>query len=102
MSVETLPAVPTPESNNMKPILLSLFGLSALAVSLFAQQKAKLNEPFSLGDYTYTFTGARESKELARSKHVKKKPDEGAAFLVVYYTIENMTHEPITGWDFKN
>ena len=72
-----------------------------MAVNAFAQQKVKLNEPFWFGDYTYTFTGAKESKELVRSKHTKKNPDEGAGFFVVYYTVENMTNEPITGSDFK-
>jgi hypothetical protein len=86
----------------MKATLLGLFALSALAVSSFAQQKVKLNEPFWFGDYTYTFTGAKESKELVRSKYAKKKPEEGAGFFVVYYTVENMTHEPIKGSDFKD
>ena len=59
-------------------------------------QAVKLNQPFWLGDCQYTFTGAKESKELIRNKYSKKAPSEGAGFLVVYYTIENMTHEPMT------
>ena len=86
-----------PETSKMKTTLLGLIALSAVAVSGFAQQKVKFNEPFWFGDYTYTFTGAKQSKELVLNQYSKKQPAEGAEFLVVYYTVENMTQEPISG-----
>jgi hypothetical protein len=81
--------------------LVLILGPVDLAIAQHVE-KAKLNEPFRLGDCTYTLTGVRESKQLVLNQYWKKEPSEGARFLVVYYTVENNTNEPLKALGFMN
>jgi len=66
------------------------------------QEQYKMGQPFTLGDYTYTVTKF-EAKWKIGSKYHNKEAEEGAKFIVVYYSIRNNTKETQTvrSEDFK-
>lgn len=53
-----------------------------------APRQALLNEPFRLGKFTYTVTGAEVLDTIGRG-YGRKKASDGASFIVVHYTIVN-------------
>ena len=94
----------------MKTIIIAMCSLSLLASGTLTvnakdaaeQEQYKVGQPFTLGDYTYTVTKF-EAKRKIGSKYHNKEAEEGAKFMVVYYSIRNNTKETQTvrSEDFK-
>ena len=49
----------------------------------------KMNEWFTCGDFRYCFTGVQKAKQIG-TEYNNEKPSEGAVFLLVFFTEENM------------
>jgi hypothetical protein len=94
----------------MKTIIITMCSLSLLASGTLTvnakdakgQEEYKIGQPFTLGDYTYNVTKF-EAKRKIGSQYYNKEAEEGAKFIVVYYSIRNNTKETQTvrSEDFK-
>lgn len=58
-------------------------------------RKANLKEPFKLGDFSYTVNSVSSRRSIG-SGYTKESASEGATFLIVDFTIENLSNETKT------
>lgn len=79
----------------MSRITAAVFSVSFLACSILrvhaedaAQEEYKLGQQFTLGNYTYTIAKFEATRRIG-SEFSNKKAEDGAKFLVLYYSIRN-------------
>lgn len=67
------------------------------------QNVFQLGERFTLGEFAYIVTGMSGTSKIGKNKYLRKEASEGALFIIVTYTIENMSNKTATvlADDFK-
>lgn len=60
------------------------------------QRTAAAGERFTLGDFAYVVSGATRAKSVGKNRFTKKEAPQGASFVIVSFTIENLGKETAT------
>lgn len=60
------------------------------------QTEFQLNQPFSVDDIRYSFTRVDSKTAIGTNQYTKETASPGATFIIVYYTVENLSKETKT------